>query len=174
MSIIIWIIVIVLGIPAILALFISKDYGVERHTIINRPKQEVFDYIKIIKNQDYYSKWVKTDPDMKKSFTGVDGTVGFIYGWNGNSKAGEGEQEITGITDGERITTEIRFIRPFKAVGHIYMTTEADSEHGTKVTWGMYGRSAYPLNLMTSMMKKTLGNDIAISLGDLKKILENR
>lgn len=168
------IILAIIAIPFIIALFVPKTYGVERHTIINRPKHEVFDYIKLIKNQDHYSKWVKTDPDMKKTFTGVDGTIGFIYGWNGNSKAGEGEQEIKGVTDGERITTEIRFVRPFKAVGHIYMATEADSEHGTKVTWGMTGRSPYPLNLMTRLMQSSLGNDISISLGDLKKILESR
>lgn len=174
MNIIIWIIVIILVVPAIIALFVPKEYGVESFTIINRPKHEVFDYIKYIKNQDEYSKWVKTDPNMKKTFTGVDGTIGFIYAWDGNKQAGAGEQEITGLTDGERITTEIRFVRPFKAVGHIYMTTEADSEHGTRVTWGMTGRSPYPMNLMTAMMKKTLRNDLSISLNDLKKILESR
>jgi len=171
---VLYIILILIAIPFFIALVVPKDYGVERNTIINSPKHEVFDYIKMIKNQDHYSKWVKTDPDMKKTFTGVDGTIGFIYGWNGNSKAGEGEQEITGVIDGERITTEIRFVRPFKAVCHIYMATEADSEHGTKVIWGMTGRSPYPLNLMTALMKNTLANDISISLGDLKKTIENR
>lgn len=171
---ILFIILGIIAIPFIIALFLPKTYGVERSTIIASPKHEVFDYIKIIKNQDHYSKWVQTDPNMKKTFTGVDGTIGFIYAWNGNSKAGEGEQEITGVTDGERITTEIRFVRPFKNVGHVYMTTEADTEHSTKVTWGMTGRSPYPLNLMTAMMKNVLGNDISFSLGQLKKILEHR
>lgn len=34
------------------------------------------------------------DPNMEKEFKGTDGTVGFIYGWNGNKEGGEGEQEI--------------------------------------------------------------------------------
>jgi hypothetical protein len=174
MSIIIWIIIIALGIPAILALFIPKEYVIEAFTIINRPKHEVFDYIKYVNNQEEYSKWVKTDPNIKKTLTGVDGTVGYIYAWDGNSKAGAGEQEITGITDGERITTEVRFTRPFKNVAHFYIATEADSEHGTKVTWHMTGRSPYPMNLMTLMIKGTLRNDMSISLNDLKKILESR
>jgi hypothetical protein len=174
MNIIIWIIVIILVIPAIIALFVPKEYGVESFTIINRPKHVVFDYIKYIRNQEEYSKWVQTDPDMKKTLTGEDGTIGFIYAWDGNKKAGAGEQEINGLIEGERITTEIRFIRPFKGVAHVYMTTEADSEHGTKVTWGMTGRSPYPMNLMTAMMKSMLRNDISISLGNLKRVLESR
>jgi hypothetical protein len=174
MMTIIWTIVIVLGIPAILALFVPKEYTVETFTIVNRPKHVVFDYIKYINNQEEYSKWVKTDPNIKKTLTGVDGTIGYIYAWDGNSKAGAGEQEITGITDGDRITTEVRFTRPFKSVAHFYMTTEADSEHGTRITWHMTGRSPYPMNLMTLMLKGTLRNDMSISLNDLKKILESR
>lgn len=172
MEIVIIIIAALFVLPLVIALFVPKDYSVEGEIIINRPKQEVFDYIKLIKNQDYYSKWVMTDPNMKKTFTGTDGNVGFIYAWNGNKQAGEGEQEITGLAEGERVTTEIRFLRPFKAVGHTYMNTEAASDHSTKVTWGFSGKSNYPINLMTAMMKSTLRKDISTSLGNLKKILE--
>lgn len=174
MNIAIAIIVVIFVLPLVIALFIPKDYGVENEIIIDKPKEEVFDYIKMIKNQDRYSKWVMTDPGMKKTFTGSDGTVGFIYAWNGNKQAGEGEQEITGIAEGERITAEIRFVRPFKAVSHTYMVTEAVSEHSTKVIWGLTGKSNYPLNLMTALMKGALAKDIGTSLGNLKNILENK
>ncbi len=174
MSTIIWIIVTILAVPAILALFIPKEYHVENFIIINKPRHEVFEYIKYLVNQEEYNKWIKTSPDVTKKFTGIDGTVGFIYAWSGNSKAGEGENEITAITDGERITTEIRFVRPFKSVAHTYMDTQADSEHSTKVTWGMTGRSPYPMNLMTALLKGTLRNDLGVSLNNLKKILESR
>ncbi|MES2488014.1 MAG: SRPBCC family protein [Bacteroidota bacterium] len=174
MQTVIIIVVAIIALPFIIALFIPKEYGVERNIVINAPKHEVFDYIKYIKNQDYYSKWVMTDPDMKKTFTGTDGAVGFIYAWNGNSKAGEGEHEITGIADGERLTSEVRFIRPFKSVGHLYMITETLTEHSTKVTWGMTGKSSYPLNLMTNLMKGALGKDLDVSLNNLKTLLEIR
>ncbi len=174
MDIVIAIIVIIFVLPLLIALFVSREYGVEGEIVINRPKEEVFNYIKLIRNQDNYSKWVMTDPNMKKTFTGTDGTLGFVYVWNGNKKAGEGEQEITGLAEDERITTEIRFVRPFKAVSHTYMNTEAMSEHSTKVVWGFTGKSNYPINLMTAMMKGALTKDINISLGNLKQILENK
>lgn len=173
MGTIIIIIAAIIALPLVIALFIPKEYSVKNEIVINVPKQEVFDYIKLVKNQDHYSKWVMTDPNMKKTFTGTDGTVGFIYAWDGNKQAGAGEQEITGIAEGERTTTEIRFERPFKAVGHTYMNLEAASEHSTKVTWGFTGKMNYPLNLMTAMMKSTLRKDLGISLNNLKQILEN-
>lgn len=173
MSTVLLIIVIIILLPFVIALFVSKEYAVKGEIIINKPKHEVFDYLKIVENQEAYNKWVKTDPDIKKTLSGTDGTIGFIYAWDGK-RAGAGEQEITGLTDGERITSEIRFTRPFKAVAHTYMDTEAVSEHSTKVVWGMIGRSNYPVNLMTALMKGALAKDLNTSLRDLKFILENK
>src|SRR5690606_7302599 len=91
---------IIIAIPLIIALFVKKDYAVQREVTIDKPKQEVFDYIKYLKNQDNYSKWNKIDPEMKKSYKGTDGTVGFISRWESNKKeVGWGEQEIKKITE---------------------------------------------------------------------------
>ena len=93
-------IAVLLAIPLVMALFISKNYSVTREITINKPKQEVFNYVKLLKNQDYYNVWVQMDPNMKKEFRGTDGTVGFVYAWEGNDKAGAGEQEIKGMVEG--------------------------------------------------------------------------
>ena len=91
---------ILLGIAGILvlllitAVFMRKEYSVHREIVINVPTEKVFNYIKQLKNQDYYNKWVMVDPAKKSEFKGNDGTVGFIYGWNGNKDVGEGEEEI--------------------------------------------------------------------------------
>src|SRR5690348_13694809 len=86
----------------IIALFVRKGYSVYREVTIAKPAPEVFSYIRLLKNQDHYSKFVQADPNMQKIFKGVDGAEGFIYGWNGNKKAGEGEQEIKKIVDGKQ------------------------------------------------------------------------
>ncbi len=167
----------VLGIIALLlivALFVQKEYTLQREIIINKPKIEVFSYLKHLKNQEYYSKWVMADPNMKKACRGTDGTVGFVYAWDGNDKAGQGEQEIKSITDGERIEIEVRFIKPFASVAHTPLTTEAVSENQTKVRWGMKGANPYPLNLTHLFMDTLLGADLEISLASLKSVLENQ
>jgi hypothetical protein len=166
------VIAIIIAIPLIIALFVKKEYSIVREVTINKPKQEVFNYVKYLKNQDNYSKWVQTDPNMKKDFRGNDGTVGFIYAWNGNSEAGEGEQEIQSITEGERVDVEVRMKRPMEAVNYAPITTEAISDNQTKVKWEFKGKSPYPLNFMNLFVDGLLGKDLEKSLVTLKGILE--
>jgi len=165
----------------IIGLFSKKRYTIEREIDINKPRQVVFDYIRYLKNQDYYNKWVMMDPNMKKSFDGNDGTGGFVYAWDGNNKAGAGEQEIKKIVEGRRIDIEVRFKRPFKGVAQTYMETGSGSNAGTiqdctRVKWAIGNQMGYPMNLMLLFinMDKLLGRDIEISLSNLKAILEQR
>jgi hypothetical protein len=175
MTILIKILPVIAGIIALLlivALLIRKTYHVQREIIINAPLQKVFDYVRNLKNQDNFNKWVMVDPSMKKDFQGTDGTAGFIYSWNGNKKAGEGKQEIKTIVGGKNIETEIRFVRPFTAIAYVKMTTEPLSDNQTKVTWSNTSAMKYPLNIMVSMIEKMLAKDMNESLNNLKTILE--
>src|SRR5258708_28256070 len=118
MSILITILVIIASLVAlvlIIGLFMKKEYTIIREVTINKPKQDVFNYIKYVKNQDDYSVWVKIDPLMKREYSGTDGTVGFVSAWDStNKKAGKGEQEIKGIKEGERVDLGLHFIKPFE------------------------------------------------------------
>ena len=111
---------------------------------------------------------------MKKNYTGTDGTVGFVSAWESDNKdVGKGEQEIMGITEGQRIDYELRFKEPFESKGGAYMTT-ADAGGATKVEWGFEGNMAYPMNIMMLFMdmEKALGPSLAEGLDNLKKELE--
>ena len=159
----------------VVALFTKKDYAVEREITINKPKQKVFDFIKYVKNQDQYSVWNNIDPAMKKSYTGTDGTVGFIYAWDSTNKnAGKGEQEIVKITDGERIDMKLRFKEPMEAEDNAYMATEPLGADKTKVKWGFTGKMAWPMNLMLLCMNmdEMIGKDLQGGPDKLKTILE--
>lgn len=170
------VILIIVAIPLILALFVEKNYAVERDIVIDQPKQEVFDYIKYLKNQDNYSKWATMDPDMEKSYKGTDGTVGFISAWDSeNEDVGKGEQEIVKIEEGKRIDFELRFYEPFESTEPAYMTTETVEGNNTKVSWGFSGHMDYPMNLMLSFMdfEQMIGDDLETGLKNLKAELEN-
>lgn len=166
-------VIIIIAIPMIMALFIKNQYTVEREITINKPTPEVFDYIKHLKNQDNYNKWVRMDPNMTKAFAGTDGTVGFIYAWEG-PKAGKGEQELKRITEGQRVDMELRFKKPFESIATAYMTTEPLAASHTKVKWQMAGTSKYPMNIMNLFMDKLLGTDLQTSLDMLKNNLEKQ
>lgn len=167
-------VLIIIAVPLIMALFIQKEYAIKREIVIDKPSIEVFNYIKYLKNQDQYNKWVQMDPNMKKDFRGTDGTVGFVYAWDGNDKAGKGEQEIKKITEGKRIDLELRFKKPMESTASSYMATETVSPTQTRVKWQMAGNSRYPMNLMHLFMDKLLGTDLQTSLGMLKDNLENK
>ena len=106
---------ILMAVPLIVGLFVRTDFAVEREVIINKPKNDVFNYVKHLKNHDNFSKWATMDPQMKKDYRGTDGTVGFVSAWDSdNQDVGKGEQEIKRITEGERIDVEIRMRSPFQ------------------------------------------------------------
>lgn len=173
LKVILLVIVIIAAIVLIAALFIKKEYTVEQEIVINKPKQQVFDYIKHLKNQGNYNKWVMMDPNVRRDYKGTDGTVGFVSAWDSDNKnVGKGEQEIKRITEGERIDLEVRFEKPFKNTADVYMATEAESENQTKIRWGMEGKNSYPMNIMNLFIPNMLGKDMQTSLVNLKTILE--
>ena len=100
LKIILIIIIIIVVIILISALFVKKEYAVDKEIVINKPKQDVFNYVKYLKNQNQYNKWVMMDPNVRRNYAGTDGTAGFIAKWDSDNKnVGKGEQEIKKIKD---------------------------------------------------------------------------
>ena len=166
----------IIAIVLIAAIFVNGEYAVEQEVTINRPKAEVFDYLKYLRNQDEFSKWASMDPNMKKDFRGTDGTVGFVSAWDsGSDEVGKGEQEIIGIVEGERIDYELRFLEPFESTDKAYIITESAGMSQTTVKWGINGKMPYPMNLMLLFMdmEEMLGADLSEGLNNLKVKLES-
>jgi phosphopantothenoylcysteine synthetase/decarboxylase len=164
----------IIALLLIIALFINGNYSIEREVTIDKSKEEVFDYVKYLKNQNKFSVWAKIDLAMKTEFRGEDATVGFVSAWDSeNPKAGKGEQKIIKIDEGERIDYEIHFIKPFEATNYAYMTFESPSKSATTVKWGFNGKMKYPMNLMMLYMnmEKMLAPDLQNGLNNLKTIL---
>ena len=175
MNIIITILLIVAGIIALLliiAFFMKRGHYVKREIIINAPQQKVFDYLKLLKNQDKFNKWAKADPNRNWEYKGTDGTIGFIIAWSGNKDAGEGEKEITNIIEGKRIETQIRFVKPMITTANVVMEIESLSNNQTKVYFSNAGTLKYPVNIMIPMVEKMFPKDMDVSLATLKNILE--
>ena len=174
MSIFLYIVLIIILIIIVLANIAPKDYDVNRSIIIKKPLPDVFSYLKFIKNQDNWSPWAEKDPNMKKSFTGTDGEVGFVSAWIGNKDVGEGEQELTGIIENKIVESQLRFLKPFKSTSDAYLQV-FEEENGTKVVWGFSGKNKFPVSIMMLFMNmdETVGKDFEYGLKKLKSILES-
>lgn len=178
MKIFIGIIIALAGILVLLLIigfFLRKEYSAGKDVVINKPKANVFGYLKFLKNQNNFSVWSSMDPNMKTEFHGTDGTEGFVSAWESEVKnVGKGEQETLKIVEGERIDYEIRFIKPFKSTSWAYITTTTVNDNQTSVHWEFNGKMKYPTNLMLLFMnmEKMVGGDLDKGLQNLKSILE--
>jgi uncharacterized protein YndB with AHSA1/START domain len=178
MNILFIILIVVVSIIVLLlisGLFIKKTFFIERTIVIQKNKQEVFNYIKFLKNAEQYNKWMMTDPDMRKILTGMDGTKGFTYAWDSNNKnVGAGAQKIIDIQENDRIDYEIRFERPFKSIAYSSLICSAVSADQTEVTWTFHGPVKYPVNILHALLNlaQVLGKDLDTSLHNLKKNLK--
>ena len=106
----------------------------------------------------------------------TDEEVGAISYWSGNKEVGEGEQEIIKIIDGERIDSELRFLKPFKSNSDAYILTKEVEPKVTKVIWGFSGKNKFPMSIVMLFMNmdKAVGKDFEEGLASLKEILENQ
>jgi uncharacterized protein YndB with AHSA1/START domain len=155
------------------AAIMPKTLTISAEVIIEKPSTEVFNFVKLIRNQEQYSVWVMADPDIKITYSGTDGTVGFISSWTSENKnVGVGAQEIKAIKEGERYDVELRFEKPFKATNQAYTTTTPVGENRTKVTTVFMGSNPFPMNLMIPMVKGMLLKDMNKNFANLKAVLE--
>ena len=169
------IIILLVGLILLAASMMEKEYSLSSSIIINRPQNVVFDYVKHLKNQERYSKWVMADPNVKLTYTGTDGNVGFRAAWESADKnVGVGEQEIMSIQEGIGYDAEIRFEKPFKGISTANVTTEAISSNQTKVTTTFNSKTPFPMNIMVPMIKKMLQKDMDMNSENLKRVLENQ
>ncbi len=162
-----------LALILLIALFVPRKYTISVAENINKPKSTVYDYVKMLKNQEYYSEWIKADPNLRPEITGEDGSVGAIQSWNSKiNDVGEGTQTITAITD-DRIDTDLNFIRPFKGTAKTAQIFTAIDSNSTKLTTEFYSNAAYPMNLMSYLFGRKMIEEVSKkNLANLKKIIE--
>lgn len=167
------IIVLLVVIAIIIAGFTLKnEYFVVREVVINKPKQEVYNYIKFLRNQNAYSYYNRKDPNTVKSYSGIDAEVGFTYSWSSKiNSIGTGTQTITKLTEGEELVCNIQFTKPLplKSIASIALTEISENE--TRVVWTFSSVYTFPLNIVIyfANLEKLIGTDIASSLVTLKE-----
>lgn len=172
MKILKYIVLTILGIVVlalILAAFLPKKFDTARSITINKPVNEVYDYIKFLKNQEQYGEWFKMDENIETSYSGTDGTTGFTISWK-SKKVGNGRQVITGLSENQKIETNL-FFENSEEPATSYISLHNTSPTATDVTWGVAGEMPYPFNLM--QLFYDMGNDFEKGLVNLKGILEN-
>lgn len=173
--VIIYILIGLLLLVFILSSIAPKTYSVEKSIRINRPLKEVYDFVSHLRNQDQWVKWNTLDPDMKQTYQGEDGKIGFRSAWESDQKkVGAGQQTITALEENKAVYTKLEFFKPFKSESDAYIKTEKVDESTTDVFWGFTGVMNPPMNVMLLLMDmaKLVGKDFEEGLAKLKDVLE--
>ena len=55
----------------LIGIFTKKHHYVIQEIMVNAPLQKVFDYLKLLKNQDEWNKNEKGDPNKKQEYKGI-------------------------------------------------------------------------------------------------------
>ncbi len=164
-----------IALPFVIALFLKKEYHVQRQIILDKPQKDVFNYLKYLQNHEAFSPWSEFDPNMKRTFTGTDGEIGYTLRWESeHKKVGIGEQEISNIIPENRLEYKFRFYAPFKALkdeAHFQLSEIENSK--TKIVWAYDGKLDYPGNLIGLFMNfdKMIGASFEKGLTKLKTII---
>lgn len=171
--ILLYILIFLIIVVLVTAALLPKDFRIETSITIQTSKETAFDYVKLIKNQEHYSVWVMKDPNVKLSYTGTDGTVGFVAARESTDKnVGIGSQEITNIIDDVGYEVVLRFEKPMKATNYASTTVSSNDDTSCVVTNSFWWRSPRPFNLMNAMFIPKLRKDMHQNLVNLKEILE--
>lgn len=159
----------------VLSIFAPKTYVVERTIYIERPLEEVYDFLRFLRNQEEWVKRKHQDPDMKKTYSGEDGKIGFQFTWDSKIKeVGAGQETITVLEHNDVIYTKLEYHRPIKSESTTFMRMLSVGDTATEVTWGITGDIHTPYNavLLFVNMDKQLGKSYEEDLSNLKRILE--
>ncbi|MBW8361699.1 MAG: SRPBCC family protein [Kaistella sp.] len=165
----------IIAIWLIVAAFISGDCRYEKSISINAPAEKVWENVNSLKAMDQWSPWNEKDPNLKKTFTGIDGTVGAKQCWESTVEdLGNGCQTLSKIDhQNKRIDANLKFLTPYESEAKGYITVVPEAA-GSKVTWGFTSEIPYPFSIMKLFMnlEDAVGKDYNSGLQKLKKISE--
>jgi hypothetical protein len=158
----------------VVLMFIApKEAKVERSVTVKISQEAAFNHLRSLVNFDQWSPWADRDPNQQRGYKGTEGEVGSIAWWKGNKDVGEGEQEVMKLEPNGYIETELRFLKPFKAINKAYWRIEP-TDGGTKVTWGFHGKFTMPMNIMFLFMSMEgpIGKDFEQGMARWKAVVE--
>jgi len=146
---------------------------IERSTVIHASVDTINPYVADFGRWVKWSPWEVMDPDLKRSYGGVQGTVGATYAWDGNRKAGAGTMTATAITP-TAVDVDLAFTRPFKSRSAVHFSL---SEHNgaTTVVWTLTSPKTVASRAFGLMMnmEKMIGADLTKGLSSLKQVVES-
>lgn len=175
MTLFFYVIIGIITFVAFLHAWAKKEYNLSRTMVINRPKAEVYAFIRQLKKQPLWLPWYLRDPNVVIKYKGEDGKEGASSYWKGSNNI-EGIQKIVKVKEGKVLETQLLFIKPYKSLSLNYIAVKEVDPGRTKMVWGVKGVHKFPASVLMLFygMDRALGNDFETGLYNLKTYLERK
>ena len=151
----------------------AKEFRVSRATTVAAPPERILPLLTDFHEWQKWSPWEGLDPGLERTYAGAASGVGAIYGWRGNSKAGEGRMEIVEVAP-DHVGVDLVFAAPMKAHNRVDFRLTPD-QSGTRVEWVMTGPQNVVMRVMSKLysMEKMIGPDLEKGLRQLRQAAES-
>jgi effector-binding domain-containing protein len=165
---------VLIAVAMILMLVVPAKQHIERTIMINAPVAVVYEHLTKLGNFNNWSVWTRKDSTVKNTTSGIDGTLGAVNTWSGDSElSGDGKIEIASLEINQKVEYKITFLEPRKADAKSeFKLLEVNGQ--TKLTWEFDLATPRPGNILNlfSNLDKKLGKDFEDGLKNLKTIIE--
>jgi len=154
----------------LIALLAPKHHFITRETVINAPKELIYDQINDLKKWDTWSPWEQSDATIKKTYGPETEGKGSYYKWD-SKHSGQGKVTITSAS-ADSINTEVEFVGMGTSKSTYALSTE---DKNTKVSWNFSFDTPFPWNAVNWIMMgdKSVGKEFEKGLASLKKVCED-
>jgi hypothetical protein len=162
---------------AVLAAVIAmrpSEFHVARTATIPASAPAVFAEVNDMRRWLAWSPFEKSDPAMKREFSGAPAGVGSTYGWSGNKQAGEGRATIIESRPNDLIQIRLDFVRPFKGTNTAEFSFQPQGGQ-TVVTWSMSGKANFMFKAIGLFMncEEMCGKQFEEGLAKLGSVVAN-
>lgn len=159
---------------AFLHAWARKEFDISRTAIINRPKEEVYNFVRQLKKEPQWMPWFKNDFNGILKFKGEDGKMEAMLYWKGHKRFYEGTQKIVKLNQGRIMETRILIVKPFRMVLLEYKGLKEVDENKTKIVWGVRGALPFPFSVISLIhpVDKAYGGNLEEGLKEIKFSLE--
>lgn len=164
------ILLIFIGLPLLISLFLPSKVHVERSRVIEAPVDVIFNQVNNLKKWRNWSPWLSIDPNMKINYKGPESGKGASYSWVSDDKqVGNGRLSILKSVPHDTIIIEMDFMENGKSKGSYFFQ---EQDKGVKVTWTMDSDMGLnPIGRWFGLfMDKMVGPDFENGLANLEKV----
>lgn len=142
---------------------------IARSIHISAPPGKIFPLIDNLRAMNEWNPFVKSDPNIKLSYSGPESGIGAANDFHGNGKVGSGRVEIIESIPPSKVVIALRMDRPMKCENRVEFSI-APRAGGSDVSWSMSGRQPFLGKVMSLFIntEKMVGGAFESGLAGLK------